>query len=383
MKNYLNQMFEKIFDQTNGIQYFSPARVNLIGEHIDYNGGFVFPCALSFGTYGIFKLRNDQNFRVYSEDFSKEIYTFNINDLVKDPANDWVDYVKGVIAAVIKRGHKITNGFDLFIKGNMPSGAGLSSSASLESLIVTILNDSFNLGLTLEEKALIGKETENNFIGVNSGIMDQFAVLAGKKDHAILLNTNTLAYELFPLSLNNYKLLIVNTNKKRGLADSKYNERFSECQEALSILKPIYNINYLCDLSPKKLDEIEKLLTPTVFKRVRHVITEQHRTIESTKVLKQNDILAFASLMSASHDSLKNDYDVTGVELDTLQSLLLEHGAIGARMTGAGFGGCCVAIVDERILDTLKLKVTEAYTMIIGYEPSFFDALPEEGTHKL
>lgn len=383
MKDLLIKGFKEVFNLNDGVTYFSPARVNLIGEHVDYNGGFVFPCALSFGTYGITKKRNDQKFRVYSKDFSKTIYEFDINSLIHDKENDWVDYVKGVIKALIDNGYQIHNGFDLYIIGNMPSGAGLSSSASLESLIVTILNDFLNLNLSIEKKALIGKEAENKFVGVSSGIMDQFAVLAGKKDHAILLNTQNLAYEYAPLNLGTDKLIIVNTNKKRGLADSKYNERFNECQEALSILKPVFNINDLCELKVSQLVDVEKLLTPVVYKRVKHVVTEQARTIESTKDLANNNIDAFANLMTQSHDSLRDDYDVTGLELDTLQSLMLKHGAKGARMTGAGFGGCVVAIVPENKLKELEKNVTNSYKELIGYEPSFYAVNPEDGTKKI
>ena len=214
MKDLLNKHFMTIYNRKDGVAYFSPARVNLIGEHIDYNGGYVFPVALSFGTYGIVAPRRDTQFQVYSDSFSTTPYVFDLKSLVHDKDNSWVDYIKGVISSVIKRGHQIPNGFDLYIHGNMPYGAGLSSSASLESLVVTMLDDLFNLKLSLEDKARIGKETENDFVGVNSGIMDQFAVLAGKKNHAILLNTDTLEYKYAPLELGDYKILIVNTNKK-------------------------------------------------------------------------------------------------------------------------------------------------------------------------
>lgn len=380
MKDYLNEQFKNIYKRDDGITYFSPARVNLIGEHIDYNGGFVFPCALSFGTYGIVGKRDDQQFNVYSDNFSSSIYQFDLIHLIK--GNTWVDYIKGVLKALLDNGYQIPYGFDLYIKGNMPPGAGLSSSASLESLIVTIVNDLFNLNIPLKKKALLGKEAENKFVGVNSGIMDQFAILAGKKNHAILLNTQTLSYEYIPLELDSYALLVVNTNKKRGLADSKYNQRFAECQEALGILKPIYLIQDLCSLSIKELDSIEHLLTPTVFKRVRHVVTEQYRTIASAKALKENRIEEFAHLMTESHNSLKDDYDVTGTELDTLQSLLLKHGATGARMTGAGFGGCCVSIVPKDRLEDIQKAVKAEYIQLIGYEPSFYFVEPSEGTHQ-
>lgn len=383
MKNYLNKQFNQLYNRNDGIPYFSPARVNLIGEHIDYNGGFVFPCALSFGIYGIVGIRNDLIINVYSNGFSKKPYGFSLDTLVHDKDHSWVDYIKGVIVSLKKRGHKITKGFDLYIYGNMPYGAGLSSSASLESLIVTMLDDLLSLKLSLEEKALVGKESENDFVGVNSGIMDQFAVLAGKKDHAILLNTDTLEYKYAPLNMGAHKILIVNTNKKRGLADSKYNERFNECKNALRILKPVYMIDNLCALKPHTLPLIETLLKDNLFKRVRHVVTEQQRTIDAATALKDDNLLKLAELMNASHMSLKDDYDVTGIELDTLQSLLIKHGALGARMTGAGFGGSCVAIVHEDKIEDLKKYVSLSYEEIIGYSPSFYEANPSDGTGKL
>ena len=383
MKTYLVEQFNKIYNRNDGISYFSPARINLIGEHIDYNGGYVFPCALSIGTYGIIAKRSDEIIQVCSNIFDSEIYSFDLNILEKDPKHAWVDYVKGVIFALNKRNYKISHGFDLYIHGNMPHGAGLSSSASLESLVVTMMDDMFQFQITLENKALIGQDSENNFVGVNSGIMDQFAILAGKKDHAILLNTDTLSYRYTSFQLSPYRLLIVNTNKKRGLADSKYNERFNETRQALRILKPIYLIEHLCELKPTILTSIKTILSETLYKRVSHVITEQQRTLDAAKSLIINDIKTFGELMNASHESLKNDYDVTGTELDTLQMLLLKYGAIGARMTGAGFGGSCIAIVPEKTVDSLIKNVNLEYTKIIGYSPSFIEASISDGTSKL
>ncbi len=383
MKTYLQQQFKTIFKHESTAVYFSPGRVNLIGEHVDYNGGFVFPCALSFGTFGALSKRDDLTVSLFSDGFSKAIYSFSLSAIKKDKNEDWADYVKGVIDVMIKRGYKITHGFNLYIKGTMPAGAGLSSSASLESLIVTLLDDMFALNIKVEDKALIGKETENTFIGVSSGIMDQFAVLAGKKDHAILLNTETLFYQYIPLILGDYQLLVINSNKQRGLADSKYNERFSECQTAYALLKDRYNVANLCSIPTDHLVEIKTLLDPVLFKRVSHVITEQERTIKATQALQQNDILTFAHLMNGSHESLRDDYEVTGIELDTLQSLLIKHGAVGARMTGAGFGGCCVALVPHHLVDSLKAAVIPAYKDKIGYEPSFYEVNAVDGTKEI
>lgn len=383
MKDYLNKQFNHLFNRHDGISYFSPARVNLIGEHIDYNGGLVFPCALSFGTYGIIGRRDDAYVHVYSDTFSKSPYVFSIKSLIKDDEHSWADYIKGVLDSLEKRNYTIHYGFDLYIHGNMPYGAGLSSSASLESLIITMINDLYRLNLTLKEKALIGKDAENVFVGVKSGIMDQFAVLFGKKDYAILLNTETLNYSYVPIMLNDFKLIIVNTHKNRGLADSKYNIRFNECREALNLLKPIYLIENLCELKPSSLKMIQSILPNTLYRRVRHVITEQQRTIDATLALKENDLKKFCELLNDSHNSLKNDYDVTGTELDTLQSLLITHGALGARMTGAGFGGCCIAIVHQDLFENMRINVTKEYEKIIGHSPSFYEAIPSNGTEMI
>ena len=381
MKNKLHQRFIDIYQRTDGQPYFSPARVNLIGEHIDYNGGYVFPCALSFGTYGIIGMRDDQIVRVYSHGFSEESESFSLNQLTKN--HTWVDYLKGVIYVLQKNGYNIPYGFDLYIEGNMPEGAGLSSSASVESLLLVMLNDMHQFGLDLKTLALYGKAVENEFIGVNSGMMDQFAVLNGKKDYALMLNTATLDFDYVPLFLDDYQLLVINTNKKRGLADSKYNERFSECQEALAILKPLYGISDLCNLSLAQLNQAKDKLTPILYHRVHHCITEQERTIASAKALANQDIETFSKLLIESHMSLKNDYEVTGLELDTLVEETLKAGAVGARMTGAGFGGCIVSIIKKDQLNDIIDKVTIAYEDKIGYEPSFYVVNPSDGTHQI
>ncbi|VEU80885.1 galactokinase [Haploplasma axanthum] len=383
MKNSLKENFTKIFGIKPEKVYFSPGRVNLIGEHIDYNGGFVMPCALSYGTYGVISLRSDNLVRVYSEGFTDEIYEFEINDITKDSKNSWADYVKGVFSVMKNRKYKIDHGFNLYLYNTMPTNAGLSSSASLESLIVYILNDIFDLNIDITNMALIGKESENNFVGVNSGIMDQFAIVAGKKEHAILLNTQTLDYKYIPLILNDYSLLVINTNKKRGLADSKYNERFNECQESLEILKKHYDVKDLCSISVNELPKIKKLLSPILYKRVKHVITEQDRTIKSAQALKDNKIIEFAEYLNESHKSLQYDYEVTGIELDTLVNETIKAGAIGARMTGAGFGGCIVAIIKSKDIDNLIPKVKTNYTNLIGYEPSFYVVTPSDGPIEL
>jgi galactokinase len=383
MKEKMIKQFKKLFNRNDGSVYYSPGRVNLIGEHIDYNGGFVFPCALSYGTYGVAAKRKDRIVKVFSNPFSKEIYSFDLEHLVKDSKNSWADYIKGSIKAILDKGFKIEYGIDLYIEGTLPVNAGLSSSSSLELLIIYIFDHLNNLNLKRPEMAILGKDVENKFIGVNSGIMDQFIIATGKKDHAILLNTETLEYQQVPLILKNYSLLIVNTNKQRGLADSKYNERYQECQDSLSTLKSKFGIKNLCSLSNEQLLASKDILTKTLYKRTRHVQSEQQRTILSAEALKAGKIEEFANLMSASHQSLKNDYEVTGIELDTLVDALLESGAEGARMTGAGFGGCVVAIVKTDLLDSIVRKTKVIYIKNIGYEPSFYNVVPEDGVSKI
>ena len=379
----LKEQFKTIFNRQDGTTFFSPGRVNLIGEHIDYNGGFVFPCALSDGTYGIAGLRNDLEIHIYSKPFTKKPYIFSLDHIVKDESTKWVDYIKGSIKALLDNGYQISQGLDIYMEGTMPLSAGLSSSASLEMLIIFMINHFFQFNLDPKTMAKLGKEAENKFVGVNSGIMDQFAVIAGKKNQAVLLNTETLDFIYVPLDLKNYQLMIVNTNKKRGLADSKYNERFSECREGLRILKPIYSINNLVDLKVDHLNELKDVLTPLIFKRVKHVITEQNRTIKSREALSHGDIKTFAKLMIQSHESLKDDYEVTGIELDTLQEAMLEAGALGARMTGAGFGGCVVGIALKNNIRLIQARVIETYEKKIGYKPTFYEVSISDGTHLL
>ncbi len=383
MKTKLIEQFNTVYGRTDGLTYFSPARVNLIGEHIDYNGGYVFPCALSFGTYGIIGTRQDNIVHVYSKGFSKTFYTFKLDELVKDKNSAWVDYIKGVLYVLSETHHDIATGFDLYIEGNMPEGAGLSSSASLEALLLVMLNDLFSLDLSTKELAMLGKAVENSFIGVNSGMMDQFAVLAGKKNYGILLNTATLDFEYMPLFFGNYQLLVINSHKKRGLTDSKYNERYQECQEALHILKPLYHKPDLCSLTLAELKASKNQLTDILYRRVRHCITEQARTIKSSIALKNHDIKGFAEILTASHQSLKNDYEVTGDELDILVSETLKAGAIGARMTGAGFGGCIISIIKKDQLNRIIDRVKKQYTDKVGYEPSFYAVHPSDGTHQI
>lgn len=381
MNDKLKNNFNKVFNYSTNNLYFSPGRVNLIGEHIDYNGGFVMPSAISYGTYGAVGIRKDLLVNIYSEGFTKEVYQFDINNFTKN--NDWADYIKGVFHILIEEGYQINQGIDLYINSTMPTNAGLSSSASLELLVIYILNDLFNLNIDKVKMSLLGKKVENDYVLVNSGIMDQFSVIMGRENHALLLNTDTLDYSYIPLNLNDYQLIIINTNKKRGLADSKYNERFSETRESLKILKETYDIENLCELNEEELPKIENLLPNNLYKRTKHVITEQQRTIKSAKALKENNLKAFATYLNESHESLKEDYDVTGIELDTLTELAIKHGAIGARMTGAGFGGCIISLVNKDIIQGFSNNVELEYFNKIKIKPSFYVVDPSDGTKKI
>lgn len=377
----LNQMFESQFNEHPCMHFFAPGRVNLIGEHIDYNGGLVFPCAITKGTYAAVSPREDQSFHLYSGNFKDlGVSILNLSQLEILPEDRWTHYVKGVLSVLLNKGYSIPFGLNIAVYGDLPNGAGLSSSASLELLFCKIFDTYYHLNLEPTQMALIGKEVENNYIGVNSGIMDQFAIALGKKNTALLLNCDTRHYEYKPFDMKGYELVIMNTNKRRELSDSKYNERFSECQTMLELLKAHYPIHHLCDLHVKDLHDIEKLgINDTLMKRLRHVVSENERVIESTHSLAENDLMAFGKLLTASHLSLKCDYEVTGIELDTLVESALTAGAIGARMTGAGFGGCAIALVPCSLVDSFIEKVGSAYKEAIGYEASFYPATIGEG----
>ena len=371
--------FKKIFKYNGEVEtFFSPGRVNLIGEHTDYNGGFVFPCALDFGTYAVVKKREDKIFRMYSKNFKNlGIIEFNLDNLVYDKKDDWANYPKGVIKTFLDRNYKIDTGFDVLFFGNIPNGAGLSSSASIEVLTAIILKDLFKLDVNMIEMVKICQATENNFIGVNCGIMDQFAVGMGKKDNAILLDCNTLKYEYVPVKLKNMSIVIANTNKKRGLADSKYNARRADCQEAVKTLnKNGVNIKYLGELTVAEFEKVKHFLTnEDQLKRATHAVTENERAKIAVEFLKKDDIAEFGRLMNKSHISLRDDYEVTGLELDSLvEAAWEEKGTVGSRMTGAGFGGCTVSIVENDYVDSFIKNVGKKYKEKTGLEASFYIA---------
>ena len=376
MKQELLKKFEEVFGDSKGAGvYFAPGRVNLIGEHTDYNGGHVFPCALTIGTYAVARLRDDDKLCLFSMNFEEDgVGESRLADIETKKDGDWRNYPKGIVWAFGKKGYKVDKGLDILYFGNIPNGSGLSSSASIEVLTGFILKELFGFDVTNQDLALIGQFSENQYNGVNCGIMDQFAIAMGKKDCAIFLDTADLSHEYAPIVLKGAKIVILNTNKKRGLGDSKYNERRSECEAALAALQTKLSIKSLGELTEEEFEANKELIgDPVKIKRAKHAVYENQRTIKAVKALKDNDLELFGKLMIASHDSLRDDYEVTGIELDTLVAeALKQQGVIGARMTGAGFGGCAVSIVKEEAVPAFIENVGKAYKEKIGYAADFY-----------
>ncbi len=387
MRKEILNTFYNIFGENKDVRaFFSPGRVNLIGEHTDYNGGNVFPCALSFGTYGAISLRNDKKIRMFSNNFKDlGVIEFDLEGIKYEKEHDWANYPKGVIDVLKKKGHKIDKGFDVVIDGNIPNGAGLSSSASLELLIAVMLDKLFNLNIDRVDLVKYSQEAENKFIGVNCGIMDQFAIGMGKDDSAILLDCNTLKYKYSKIDLKDEVLIIANTNKRRGLADSKYNERRSECETALGELKTKLDINALGKLSIEEFEKNKELIKDDIRrKRAKHAVYENIRTLKAKEALENNDLKTFGELMNASHVSLRDDYEVTGIELDTLVELAWkQEGTLGSRMTGAGFGGCTVSLVKRNSAENFIKNVGKGYKEKIGYDADFYIANIGSGTREV
>lgn len=388
MKNNLLETFQKVFQIENSDivrSFFSPGRINLIGEHTDYNGGHVFPCAITFGTYGLVRKREDNKLRFYSMNFEEiGIIEVSLDNLDYRKEDAWTNYPKGVMKYILES-HELTEGLDILVYGNIPNGAGLSSSASLELLIGTIVNEVFSLEIETIELVKLGKRVENEYIGVNSGIMDQFAIGMGKEDCAMLLDCNTLEYEYAPIKLENYQIIIMNTNKRRELADSKYNERRQECIDALELLKQELDVTSLGELSVATFESHKHLINNEILeKRARHAVSENQRTIEAFEALNNGDLKQFGQFVNNSHTSLKDDYEVTGIELDTLvEAAWNQSGTIGARMTGAGFGGCAIAIVENDSVDTFIEEVGNRYKEVIGYDATFYVASVGSGTKEI
>lgn len=386
MLEKLYDKFKELFGYEAESKFFSPGRVNLIGEHTDYNGGHVFPCAIHRGTYALVKKRDDKKFRMYSENFENlGIIEFLLDNLVNEKKHKWVNYPKGVVKMFIEAGYKIDSGFDVLFYGNIPNGSGLSSSASIEIVTSIILKDLYNLDIDMVEMVKLSQKAENQFIGVNSGIMDQFAVGMGKKDNAILLDCNTLKYSYAPVILKDEVLVIGNTNKKRGLADSKYNERRAECEEALKDLQKELDIQSLGELSVEEFNKSEKLIKNEINrKRAKHAVYENQRTIKAQKELMEGNLEEFGRLMNESHVSLRDDYEVTGIELDTMVEIAWnQEGVIGSRMTGAGFGGCTISIVKKDAVDKFIANVGKEYKERVGLNADFYVVNISDGAKKL
>ncbi len=380
----LKAAFQTAYGQEAEAVYFAPGRVNLIGEHTDYNGGSVFPCALSFGTYLLLR-KNDKkmvNFRSLNQ---PEIISLALDQLTTPLDKLWVNYPLGVLAQFIKRGIKIKEGYDILIWGNVPNGAGLSSSASLEVVTAYAMNDQLATGFNRTVLAQIGQKAEHEFAFVNCGIMDQFASANGAKDHAIHLNCDTLEFELVPVKLEGIKILISNTHSPHKLDSGAYNQRVAECKLAVEQLNKVRPLKYLAELTEAEFEKIESAITDvTAHKRARHVVGEVQRTSDAVKALKAGDIVKFGQLMNASHVSLRDDYEVTGPELDTMAEEAWKiDGVIGSRMTGGGFGGCTVSLVKDEAIEPFIANVGKAYEAKIGIKPEFYIAEIGDGACKL
>ena len=376
MLEKLKSEFEKKFGQHEDVRgYFAPGRVNLIGEHTDYNGGHVFPCALTLGTYGIARKREDNKLRFYSLNFEKlGVLETDLDDLKPYKEANWTNYPKGVMWAFEKRGYKLPSGLDILIYGNIPNGSGLSSSASLEVLTGVILKDMFGFDVSMVDIALIGQYSENNFNGCNCGIMDQFASAMGKKDNAIFLDTNTLEYEYAPVVLEDAKIVIINSKVKHSLVDSAYNDRRNECETALKELQTVVDIKTLGDLTEEEFEAHKDAIKSEIRqKRAKHAVYENQRAIKAVEALKANDVETFGKLMNASHVSLRDDYEVSCEEIDILVDLAWAiDGVVGSRITGGGFGGCTVSIVKNDAVDHFVESIGAKYKVKVGHEAEFY-----------
>lgn len=388
MKKKLFDMFAELFGDSEGARfYFSPGRVNLIGEHTDYNGGHVFPCALTLGTYGVARKREDNKIHLYSMNLdSFGVVEASLDDLTNKKEYNWANYPLGVVWAFKEKGHTITSGFDMVIWGNIPNGSGLSSSASLEVLTGVILTDLFEIkDLSMTDLALIGQYSENNFNGCNCGIMDQFAVAMGKKDHAIFLDTSDLSYEYAPCVLDGAKIVITNSKVKHSLVDSAYNDRRNECAAALKALQSELDIQALGDLTPEEFEAHKSLIKDEIqLQRAKHAVYENQRTIDAVTALKAGDIERFGKLMNQSHISLRDDYDVSCEEIDILVDLAWKiPGVLGSRITGGGFGGCTVSIVKNESIDTFIETIGKTYLEKVGHEAEFYTVDIGDGASRL
>lgn len=366
--------------------FFAPGRINLIGEHTDYNGGHVFPASISFGTYALGVKRDDQMIRFYSKNFPDEgIIECGLSDLAFDQSDGWANYPKGMFLLTKAAGHQIVHGADILYYGNIPHGAGLSSSASIELATGVLLKGLYDLQTDTISMVKLGQKVENEYIGVGSGIMDQFAIGMGKKDHAILLDCRTLDYTYAPFVLKEHDVIIINTNKQRTLAGSKYNERRAQCEEALGDLQQELSIASLGELTMEGFEAHQHLIRNEINqKRAKHAVYENARTLKALEKLREGDLAGFGKLMNESHLSLRDDYEVTGLELDAIvQAAWEQDGVLGARMTGAGFGGCAIAIVEKDRTDSFKERVNAVYRETVGYDAAFYTAAIGDGAKEI
>jgi len=382
-ENMISKFIEYFDDNIDNLaMYFSPGRVNLIGEHIDYNGGLVMPCAINLGTYALIRPRLDREVHMISLNFEDQgIYRFNLGSIEYDIAMDWCNYPMGIFNEIQRMGNVLDHGFDVLFFGDLPNGAGLSSSASIEVLTATMINDHYALGFSKKDIALLSQRSENQFNGVNCGIMDQFSIAMCEKDHAILLDCNTLEYDHVPLELGEYLLMIVNTNKKRGLVDSAYNARRIACDLGLKALNEAKPLSGICELTPKEWLTLTELMpSEEVYKRTHHAVMEQYRTQQASIALKSGDLMAFGEWMYRSHDSLRYHFEVSCDELDIIVDAGRPlSGVLGARMTGAGFGGCVVALVHKAHVEDYENHIRRVYTDQTGLVPSFYKAVISSG----
>lgn len=388
MQEKLFGKFEELFGDTSDAHlYFSPGRVNLIGEHTDYNGGHVFPCALTIGTYGAAKKRNDNKIHFYSMNLDNfGVIEVTLKDLSYHAEYNWANYPLGVVWAFAEKGYTLDTGFDMVIWGNIPNGSGLSSSASLEVLTGVVLRDLYNIdALTMTDLALIGQYSENNFNGCNCGIMDQFAVAMGKADNAIFLDTSTLKFEYAPVKLKDAKIIITNSKVKHSLVDSAYNTRRQECADALAALQTVVSIESLGDLDMETFEKYKSVIgDPIKEQRAKHAVAENQRTIDAVAALKEDNIELFGQLMNQSHISLRDDYEVSCEEIDILVDLAWNtSGVIGSRITGGGFGGCTVSIVKNDAIDTFIETIGTAYKEKVGHEAEFYTVEIGDGARRL
>lgn len=388
MKNTeeLLNRFEKVFGYKAENLYFSPGRINLIGEHTDYNGGKVFPCAITMGTYGVVAPREDKMIHAYSDNLPDlGIMDFSLENIAFEKESNWTNYIKGMLLYIQEMTEELPHGFDIFVFGTIPNGASLSSSASLEVLTGVVSNDLYGLDLSGETLAKLGMRVENEFLNLNSGIMDQFIIANAEKGHALLLDTNTLEYEQIPVDLPDHKIVIMNSLTRRELVDSEYNVRREQCESAVEMLQGVVSISTLGELSESEFEEYKYAITdPIIERRAKHAVYENKRTEKAAEALVDGELDIFGQLMNESHISLHEDYEVTVKETDFLvRSAWNQEGVVGARMTGGGFGGCCIAIVENDSVEDFIKNVGVEYENEIGHAAEFYIAETENGAQKI